>query len=299
MPVVDALIPIFTLIAIGYLLGWRRWLPTEAGTALAAITFKLFMPVLLFAGLARADLSEGLSPMLLVAYFVPALLVFILINVVAHRSQGRPTSMGLAASYSNNVLVGIPLVSLLLGTDKLVYLFAVLVFHSLILFTLQSLYIALFSGQGERLSWRQTLSSLANPIIVGLLLGATLNLSGLALPAAAWRTVDWLAAASLPCALLVLGMSLAHYRLYLSRAMLSLTLAKLLAFPLLVIGFTSLLPLNPEARTVLVLMAACPTGVNVLAYAMGQEDNRIISSVIFLSTLLAAFSMPLWLLLLS
>ncbi len=299
MPVVDALIPIFALIAIGYLLGWRRWLPTEAGTALAAITFKLFMPVLLFAGLARADLSEGLSPMLLVAYFVPALLVFILINVVAHRSQGRPTSMGLAASYSNNVLVGIPLVSLLLGTDKLVYLFAVLVFHSLILFTLQSLYIALFSGQGERLSWRQTLSSLASPIIVGLLLGATLNLSGLALPAAAWRTVDWLAAASLPCALLVLGMSLAHYRLYLSRAMLSLTLAKLLAFPLLVIGFTSLLPLNPEARTVLVLMAACPTGVNVLAYAMGQEDNRIISSVIFLSTLLAAFSMPLWLLLLS
>ncbi|AQZ95840.1 AEC family transporter [Halopseudomonas phragmitis] len=299
MSVVDALIPIFALIAIGYLLGWRRWLPTEAGTALAAITFKLFMPVLLFAGLARADLSEGLSPMLLVAYFVPALLVFILINVVAHRSQGRPTSMGLAASYSNNVLVGIPLVSLLLGTDKLVYLFAVLVFHSLILFTLQSLYIALFSGQGERLSWRQTLSSLTNPIIVGLLLGATLNLSGLALPAAVWRTVDWLAAASLPCALLVLGMSLAHYRLYLSRAMLSLTLAKLLAFPLLVMGFTSLLPLNPEARTVLVLMAACPTGVNVLAYAMGQEDNRIISSVIFLSTLLAAFSMPLWLLLLS
>lgn len=299
MSVVDALIPIFALIAIGYLLGWRRWLPTEAGTALAAITFKLFMPVLLFAGLARADLSEGLSPMLLVAYFAPALLVFILINVVAHRSQGRPTSMGLAASYSNNVLVGIPLVSLLLGTDKLVYLFAVLVFHSLILFTLQSLYIALFSGQGERLSWRQTLSSLTNPIIVGLLLGATLNLSGLALPAAVWRTVDWLAAASLPCALLVLGMSLAHYRLYLSRAMLSLTLAKLLAFPLLVMGFTSLLPLNPEARTVLVLMAACPTGVNVLAYAMGQEDNRIISSVIFLSTLLAAFSMPLWLLLLS
>ncbi|RHW21489.1 AEC family transporter [Pseudomonas jilinensis] len=299
MSVVDALIPIFALIAIGYLLGWRRWLPTEAGTALAAITFKLFMPVLLFAGLARADLSEGLSPMLLVAYFVPALLVFILINVVAHRSQGRPTSMGLAASYSNNVLVGIPLVSLLLGTDKLVYLFAVLVFHSLILFTLQSLYIALFSGHGERLSWRQTLSSLTNPIIVGLLLGATLNLSGLALPAAVWRTVDWLAAASLLCALLVLGMSLAHYRLYLSRAMLSLTLAKLLAFPLLVMGFTSLLPLNPEARTVLILMAACPTGVNVLAYAMGQEDNRIISSVIFLSTLLAAFSMPLWLLLLS
>lgn len=301
MVVISALVPIFGLILLGYLLGRRRWLPSEAGTSLAAITFRLFMPVLLFSGLARADLSEGLSPLLLVVYFLPALIVFVAINWLMHRRRGQPSSMGLAASYSNNVLVGVPLISILLGADKLVYLFAILIFHSLILFTLQSLYNGLFSGNGRsRIDKGALLKSLANPLIIGLLLGAALNLSGLNIPAPLWRMVEWLAAAALPCALLVLGLSLSHYRLYMSRVMIGLTLTKLLVFPALVFAAGLLLPgLGADARTVLILMAACPTGVNVLAFAMGQEDSRIINSVIFLSTVIAAVTLPIWLVLLA
>jgi len=39
--------------------------------------------------------------------------------------------------------------------------------------------------------------------------------------------------------------------------------------------------------------------VNVLAFPMGQDDVRIISSVIFLSTVAAALTLPVWLILLS
>ena len=77
-----------------------------------------------------------------------------------------------------------------------------------------------------------------------------------------------------------------------------LTLSKLVLLPVLVLLGGLLIPgLDPQARTVLVIMAACPTGVNVLAFYMGPEDNRIISSVVFLSTLLSAITLPLWLLL--
>lgn len=301
MVVVNALVPIFGLILLGYLLGKRHWLPSEAGGALAAITFRLFMPVLLFSGLARADLNEGLSPLLLLVYFVPALLVFSGVNWLMHRRLGQPSSMGLAASYSNNVLVGVPLISILLGPDKLVYLFAILIFHSLVLFTLQSLYNAFWSGAGGgRIDKRALLKSLANPLIIGLLLGAALNLTGLTVPAPLWRMVEWLAAAALPCALLVLGLSLSHYRLHMSRVMIGLTLTKLLVFPALVLAAGLLWPgLGADARAVLMLMAACPTGVNVLAFAMGQEDSRIIGSVIFLSTMMSILTLPLWLMLLN
>ena len=301
MVVINALVPIFGLILLGYLLGKRRWLPSETGAALAAITFRLFMPVLLFSGLARADLSEGLSPLLLLVYFVPAIVVFSVVNWLMHRRLGQPSSMGLAASYSNNVLVGVPLISILLGADKLVYLFAILIFHSLILFTLQSFYNGLWSGEGrDRTDKRALLKSLANPLIIGLLLGAALNLSGLNVPAPLWRMVEWLAAAALPCALLVLGLSLSHYRLHMSGVMIGLTLTKLLVFPALVLATGLLLPgLGADARTVLILMAACPTGVNVLAFAMGHEDSRIINSVIFLSTAMAAITLPVWLILLA
>ncbi|MEH6389303.1 AEC family transporter [Pseudomonas profundi] len=301
MVVINALVPIFGLILLGYVLGKRRWLPAEAGGALASITFRIFMPVLLFSGLARADLSEGLSPLLLLVYFLPAVGVFCAVNWLMHRRSGQPSSMGLAASYSNNVLVGVPLISILLGADKLVYLFAILIFHSLVLFTLQSLYNSLWRGEGRGgIDKGGLFKSLANPLIIGLFLGAALNLSGVSVPAPLWRMVEWLAAAALPCALLVLGLSLSHYRLHISRVMFGLTLAKLLLFPGLVLAGGFLLPgLSADARTVLILMAACPTGVNVLAFAMADEDSRIISSVIFLSTLLAAVTLPVWLMLLT
>ncbi|WP_300656952.1 AEC family transporter, partial [Pseudomonas sp.] len=54
MLVVLAILPILVLIVLGYLLGWRQWLSAESAAGLATITFKLFMPTLLFAGIAKA-----------------------------------------------------------------------------------------------------------------------------------------------------------------------------------------------------------------------------------------------------
>jgi malonate transporter len=50
-------------------------------------------------------------------------------------------------------------------------------------------------------------------------------------------------------------------------------------------------------RSVLVLLAACPSGVNVMAFARTAEDSRSVSAAISLSTLLASISLPLWMLL--
>lgn len=298
MVVFQAILPIFGLIMLGYLLGWRRWLAGEAATGLANITFKLFMPAVLFSGIARADLSDGMSPMLLLAYFGPVLVIFVAVGLVAHRALGRASPLGLTAAYSNNVLVGIPLVTTLLGAESLVYVFAILVFHSLILFSLQSFYSAL--GSGQKVSSAALLKNLANPLIIGLLLGALLNLSGIALPAPFWRVADWLAQAALPCALLVLGISLSRYRLRPGATAFALTVVKLGLFPLLVWCVCGLLPgLGHQARSVLVLLAACPSGVNVLAFVINQDDTRTVSSTVFLSTLLAAISLPLWMLLMS
>lgn len=298
MVVFEAILPIFGLIMLGYILGWRRWLVGEAAAGLANITFKLFMPAVLFTGIARAELSDGLSLTLLVAYFGPLLAVFTLVGLVAHRALGRASPLGLTAAYSNNVLVGIPLVSTLLGPASLVYVFAILVFHSLILFSLQSFYSAL--GSGQQVSRKALLKNLANPLIVGLLLGALVNVSGLELPLPVWRVAEWLAQAALPCALMVLGLSLSRYRLRPGATAVVLTLIKLGVFPLAVWYFSGLLPgLGHEARSVLVLLAACPSGVNVLAFVVNQDDTRAVSSTVFLSTVLSALGLPLWMLLMS
>ncbi|MBQ1557316.1 MAG: AEC family transporter [Pseudomonas sp.] len=289
----QAILPIFSLIVLGYVLGWRQWLTNESATGLANITFKLFMPTLLFAGIAKASLAEGLSPMLLLAYYLPVLLVFGVVNVLAHWRRGTATPLGLVAAFSNNVLVGIPLIASLMGNDGLLYVFAILVFHSLTLFSLHSFYAAF--GSQERVDGRALLKNLANLMIIGLGFGALVNLSGLQVPESLWRAITWLGQAALPCALIVLGASLSRYRLRPTTEAWGLTFAKLALFPTMVWLLSGLLPgLNDSARTVLVLLAACPSGVNVMAFCRTAEDNRSVSAAISLSTLLSAVTLPLW-----
>ncbi|WP_339490444.1 AEC family transporter [Pseudomonas sp. EL_65y_Pfl2_R95] len=296
MPAVLAILPIFGLIVLGYLLGWRQWLTAEAAAGLATITFKLFLPMLLFTGIAKAPLADGLSLTLLLAYFLPVALIFSLVNLVVQRQQGRATPLGLAAVFSNNVLVGIPIVTTLMGHDGLVHLFAILVVHSLILFSMQSFYAAF--GSPERVNVVALLKSLANPIIIGLLAGALLNASGWSAPEPLWKMVSWLGQAALPCALIVLGASLSRFRLRPSSSVLVLTVIKLMVFPALVWWFSGLLPhLNDGARAVLVIMAGCPSGVNILGFAKTQDDVRSVSSTVFLSTVLSALTLPVWVLL--
>lgn len=291
----QAILPIFALIVLGYVLGWRQWLTSESAAGLANITFKLFMPTLLFAGIAKASLAEGLSPMLLLAYYLPVLLVFVVVNVLAHWRRGTATPLGLVAAFSNNVLVGIPLIASLMGNDGLLYVFAILVFHSLTLFSLHSFYTAF--GSQERVDGRALLKNLANPMIIGLGLGALLNVSALPIPESLWRAITWLGQAALPCALIVLGASLSRYRLRPTGEAWGVALAKLVLFPALVWWLSGQLPdLNETARSVLVLLAACPSGVNVMAFARSAEDSRSVSAAISLSTLLAAVSLPLWML---
>ncbi|MCW1935748.1 AEC family transporter [Pseudomonas sp. MDMC_285] len=291
----QAILPIFALIVLGYVLGWRQWLTSESAAGLANITFKLFMPTLLFAGIAKASLAEGLSPMLLLAYYLPVLLVFVVVNVLAHWRRGTATPLGLVAAFSNNVLVGIPLIASLMGNDGLLYVFAILVFHSLTLFSLHSFYTAF--GSQERVDGRALLKNLANPMIIGLGLGALLNVSALPIPESLWRAITWLGQAALPCALIVLGASLSRYRLRPTGEAWGVALAKLVLFPALVWWLSGQLPdLNETARSVAVLLAACPSGVNVMAFARSAEDSRSVSAAISLSTLLAAVSLPLWML---
>ncbi|WP_106476484.1 AEC family transporter [Phytohalomonas tamaricis] len=300
MAAILAIAPIFGLIVLGYLLGWRQWLSADSAGGLSQITFKLFMPCLLFVGIAKAPLGDALSPVLLLVYFVPALLVFALINIFAHRASGGPTAFGLAGSYSNNVLVGIPMITALFGHDGLVYLFALLAVHSLILFSIQSSYAALGLGSKQRPGLKMLFKNLANPLVIGLLLGVAVNVSDLPLPSTLWQMLEWLSRAALPCALIVLGIGLTRHRLRSSPVIWSLCLLKLIAFPLIVWGLSTLVPgLSPLARHVLVLAAANPIGVNVLAFAMTPEQQRTIGGSIFLSTLLAAFTLPLWMMVMS
>jgi predicted permease len=288
----QTILPVFLLIILGYVLARRGALDDHANKALGSLAFKLFMPMVLFTGMVNAPLHDGLNMKILVAYFVPALIVFATVNLIAHAFLKHPTPFGLTAAFGNNALIGIPMVAGVFGSGGLVLVFTVLAVHSLLLFSFQSLYNS-FAGN-EPFKPATLVSSLANPMIVGLLLGVAVNLTGLALPGWSLQLANWLAQAALPCALIVLGANLSGYRLRPGVYAVGIALAKLVLLPLLVLLACMGLGVDGMPRGVLVLMAANPCGVNVLGFARSVEDSRKTSSAICLSTILSALTLPLW-----
>ncbi len=105
--------------------------------------------------------------------------------------------------FSNNVMLGIPVATVLLGHEALPSVALVLVFNSLILWTLLTLSVE-WAKQGSfslKGIGRTLLSVAKNPLIIGILSGTAWSFLKQPLPLIA-----------APLSLVTLGMSLAHYR---------------------------------------------------------------------------------------
>ena len=284
------LLPVFLVAAIGALLAKLPWLRTEWHAGVTELAAKFLLPALLLVSTYRTGMPSSISWRVLCAFYLPLGLLFGCARLLARRDGA---ASALAATYSNTVFVGLPVLVQALGQDSLRFAFPVIAFHSLFCFTLYHL-----SDQHAGRGWLMpVLNTLRNPIVAALLLSLALNLAGVTLPAALTRSLDILAGAATPCALLSLGGSVALLKPGRWRPTCAIAASKLLLFPLAVMVLSVfVLRLPAVAAGVLVLLAACPVGVNAaFVVPPGSDAARQVNAVILLSSLACALTIPAWL----
>jgi len=200
--------PLFALIGAGWLLArWPRW-PASATAWLGKLVFSVALPALLFGMMSDLSRLPPVDWRVLLAFFGSCLIVFALGRWVAWRWFGMDgvaqSLFGLAGVFSNNALLGLPLAKLTLGDEALPTVALVLVFNSLTLWTLVTVSVewarqGSLSLQGLGATVRSVLS---NPLIIGILSGTAVGLSGWALPPAVRIPLTWVGDGAAPLALL-------------------------------------------------------------------------------------------------
>ena len=213
------ILPIFVLLAFGYLATFTRVFGAAAASALASFVFYFAIPVLLFRSMATTALPDDIAWGYLGAFYGGTALAFGLGFGTARAAFAGPFErhaiIGFGAAFGNSVLLGVPVVLTALGEAASLPLFLLLAFHSTLLFTTITLVLEAGGARRERLRDvpAKALGGLArNPILWGLALGIACNLMGLALPAALDRWTELMAGAAVPCALFSTGASLRSYR---------------------------------------------------------------------------------------
>jgi predicted permease len=248
--------------------------------------------------------SNNLPPVdwrLLIAYFGACLIVFVIGRLVSWKIfalDGASQSVfAMGGIFSNCVLLGLPLAKVALGDAAVPSVALVLVFNSLILWTLVTVSVewarhGSFSMKGFA---RTAKGVLTNPVVVGILSGTFVGLTGKMLPEAIDAPIAMLGAAASPMALVVLGMGLAEYGTRSGiRISLAMSAIKLIVQPLVVWGLAWLLGLPKMETQAVVLLASMSVGANV--YLMSSQFKALegpTASALVLSTLLASVTTPL------
>lgn len=296
MSILPLIVPLFALAIIGWgLAKSNRYLPAGWPKGVNALTARVLVPCLLFLGMYRHGLPGHQSWGILLSFYIALISVFWFLYFVQRKEKDR-APIALAGAFSNLVYVGTPVVSNLFGEQALSYLFPIVAFHSLVLFSLY--YFADSLGTEGKTQLKVLLKPLKNPIVISLMLGLAANLINIPLPKVVMGTLNMAARAALPCALIVMGASLADISFKQGKWRMFLILAaKLVMLPLFVLllsHFVFALPAHVTA--VLVVMASCPVGINAYVVVRGNGgDAPTVSSAILMSCWLSLLAWPFWL----
>lgn len=286
--------PIFGLLVLGYASGRARVLEEAGVRGLVLFAFTFSIPALLLKSMAELVVPEHFDPRFLMAFYGASAVVYALGlgagRFLFGRSLADQAIFALGASFSNLVLLGIPIVLAALGSESMLPMMLIIGFHSA---TFMPLTVVLIQSdrsgeEGGGVAVGPVVRDvLTNPIIVGIGLGLIINLVSLTLPAVVIDVLDLLGATAVPCALFAMGASLAGFPIAGDTApALVLTALKLVVHPTLVwLISVPLLGLEGSWVAVAILLAAMPCGVNVYLFgARYDAAAQVAARTVLLTT---------------
>lgn len=306
MHALSLVLPIFGIIVIGWAAALTGLLSERVSEGLSEYVFAIAVPALIVATLTRPGLSGEIAWGYWFSYFGGAALAWGLGSLIGLRREGverRGAILhGFAASQSNTVFIGVPMILEAYGDEGAFPLFMLLAVHLPLMMGAATF---LIESDGDRPILQRLkglgLVLLRNPIFLALMAGLALRLAGIA-PGGMLKTlIDDLAGTASTCALIALGAGLTRYRVLHDLPGASVVAAlKLILHPLAVWLFAfHVFTMPPAYAGVAVLFAAMPVGLNAyLLAARYRTEVGLVAASVLVSTLAAVATTVGWLLVL-
>jgi len=203
-----------------------------------------------------------------------------------------------SGSFSNTVLLGIPIILLAFGDQAVLPLFIIIGTHGIIMVPLFTIMLEI--GKSGRAPIKTVVTKASyglftNPLIIGLLSGLVCNFFEITF----WKPLDemvrLLANSVTPCALFALGATLVSFRKNIPwQEVPIIVIIKTIVHPIVVWSLATLVFGVKEAIwvKVLVMLAAQPTGVNPFLFASRYNVGQSVSSgTAFISTVFSVLTL--------
>lgn len=294
----NAVIPIFLIMALGYLARSLGAIKREAVPGLNKLAFRYFMPVMLFYSIYRSDLKTAVQPKLLLFAAICVALEYLLALgyvMLTEKDNSKRGVMIQGLYRSNFVIIGLPLAGALVeGGDlsPVVVLIAVVVpmFNVLAVITLE-----VFNG--EKPGIKKLLLEIAkNPLILGAVTGILALLLKIKLPAAIESAVEQIYSATNPLMLFLLGafFKFDGIKTY-AKEIIKVCLGRLVIMPGIFLTLAMLAGIRGVSFAGMIAMFGSATAIASFTMADQMGGNsELAGDIVVATSALCAFTMFMW-----
>lgn len=283
------ILPIFSMLALGYLLGLTRKVSREEASAINRVAFLVLQPALIFPlinGLSLAEFQFGAIALYAACQATLFCVTFGIAHFILKRDRLESWLLAMATIFVNTLLYIWPISYLIYGEAAALPITSIVAWDTAFTF-------AFFIVTTDLMANRQAtaLTSLkrvaTNPVLIAIALGVVTNILNVAVPVPLLTAMDFAGAAAPPLTLFALGVILSGHPLTPTPTIVTISTLKLLVFPAMLWAALHLGERPPEWNTLMVLAAAGPAGAMSFALAMlhGVRTDQIAPVIVWTSVL--------------
>jgi predicted permease len=294
--------PIFLKLALGFSIRQLGILHDTTFKQMNNVTFRIFLPVLLFMNIYRADLETAVSVKLIVFALSALSVLFVLTMLIVPRIEPINSKRGViiqAICRSNFIIFGLPVATTLYGAESAGI--ASILVGIVVPFINALSVITLEYFRGVRPNFVQIFKRvIINPIIMGALCALLLVFTGIKLPQVFENFFAELATIATPLALIVLGGSVTFSSVKTNKSQLiATTVTRLLVVPIVGLTVAILLGFRDAELVILMAMFSSPAAVSSYTMALQMEgDGDLAGQLVVFTTVFSIITMFSWIFLL-
>ncbi|MBR2500172.1 MAG: AEC family transporter [Clostridia bacterium] len=299
----NSVLPIFILMAFGYLLRLFKVAEKSHFDAANKLVFRIFLPVMLFYNIYKTE-SLKIFDLKLISFTIIGILsiyilgYFVVLGVTRDNSKRGVMLQGFFRS--NYAILGIPLVNYICG-ENTIGLASLMV--AIVVPTFNVLAVICLEGfrKGKVNIFSLIKGIITNPLIIGCILGAVCLVSKVKLPYLIENAVVDVSKIATPLSIIALGASFIFTSLKGRVCELLITVfTKLIFSPLIMLTIAVFLGFKGEALACILITFGSPIAIS--SFAMSQEmggDEKLSAQSIVLSSALCILTLFGWIFVLS
>ena len=283
----NVVLPLFITMSLGYFLKSLNMFDNNTLDTMNNITFKSFLPMLLFYSIYKTDLQGvfNLKLMIFSATCVIALYLFLYLIVPLIEKDNKKRGALLQGLFrSNFVIFGIPITESLFGSEK-VGVAALLIAVIVTLFNILSV-IALETFRGGKPDFRKiSIGIIKNPLIIASCLGILTLLLKIKIPTAMEKTISDVSKIATPLSLILLGASFKfdNIKKYLKQTTIAVV-GKTILTPCIILPICIMFGYRGVELTTLMIIFAAPTAISSFTMAQQMDSDSDLAGQIVVFT---------------